>query len=215
MMTVILAAVVVELFTSQGCSSCPPADALLHELRKDPNVIPIAYHVDYWNYLGWRDPFSSHDWTARQMMYQKQFSLGSSYTPQMVVNGSREMIGSNAGQVRDAINEAAQVGSIATVNVTFDQGDVVVHMKTPRPGLQLIVVTTEDGLVTKVERGENRGLTITNDSIARSLTRFPNLAAGAATQRVVIDLKRGSVVAMLQDPATLRIVAAAMARLPS
>ena len=209
----ILAAVVVELFTSQGCSSCPPADALLHELRKDPNVIPIAYHVDYWNYLGWRDPFSSHDWTARQMMYQRAFKLGSSYTPQVVVNGTREMIGSNESQVRAAINEAAQTGSIATVNVSFDQGDAVVTVKAPRAGLHLIVVTTEDGIVTKIERGENRGLSLTNDSVARSLTRFPNLAAGPTTQRIMLDQKRGSVIAMLQDPETLRIVAATSAKL--
>ena len=78
----ILVAVVVELFTSQGCSSCPPADALVRELRKDPNVIPIAYHVDYWNYLGWRDPFSAPDWTLRQMQYVHAMKLNSAYTPQ-------------------------------------------------------------------------------------------------------------------------------------
>ena len=213
MIPAIFAAVVVELFTSQGCSSCPPADALLHELRKDSNVIPIAYHVDYWNYLGWRDPFSSHDWTARQMMYQRAFNLGSSYTPQIVVNGSRQMVGSNDAQVRDAIDEASHLGSVATVNVSIDHGDAVVRTNAPRAGLQLIVVTTEDGVVTKIERGENRGLTITNDSIARKLTRIPNVNAGATTHKVATELQRGTVVAMLQDPSTLRIVAASAARI--
>src|SRR6266849_3578517 len=97
--------VVVELFTSQGCSSCPPADTLIRELRKQPNVIAIAYHVDYWNYLGWRDPFSSSDWTLRQSQYAHAFGLSSNYTPQIVVGGAREMVGSNDRAVRAAIAE--------------------------------------------------------------------------------------------------------------
>jgi hypothetical protein len=200
--------VVVELFTSQGCSSCPPADALIRELRKQPNVIPIAYHVDYWNYLGWRDPFSSREWTQRQMAYTRAFNLGSSYTPQIVVSGAREVIGSNENAVRAAIEEATQRGSIATVKVTLDHGNAVVETNAPRAGLELIVVTTEDGIVTKIERGENRGLTQTNDAIARKLVRFEGIAAGKSTHRVETDAQRGTVIAMLQDPATLRIVAA-------
>jgi hypothetical protein len=200
--------VVVELFTSQGCSSCPPADALIRELRKQPNVIPIAYHVDYWNYLGWRDPFSSREWTQRQMAYTRAFNLGSSYTPQIVVSGAREVIGSNENAVRAAIEEATQHGSIATVKVTLDHGSAVVETNAPRAGLELIVVTTEDGIVTKIERGENRGLTQTNDAIARKLVRFEGIAAGKSTHRVETDAQRGTVIAMLQDPATLRIVAA-------
>jgi hypothetical protein len=203
--------VVVELFTSQGCSSCPPADALIRELRKQPNVIPIAYHVDYWNYLGWRDPFSSREWTQRQMAYTRAFNLGSSYTPQIVVSGAREMIGSNEIAVRAAIEEAAQHGSIATVKVTLDHGNAVVETNAPRAGLELIVVTTEDGIVTKIERGENRGLTQTNDAIARKLVRIEGIAAGKSAHRVETGAERGTVIAMLQDPATLRILAAATA----
>ena len=200
--------VVVELFTSQGCSSCPPADALIRELRKQPNVIPIAYHVDYWNYLGWRDPFSSREWTQRQMTYTRAFNLGSSYTPQIVVSGAREVIGSNENAVRAAIEEATQHGSMATVKVTLDHGNAVVETNAPRAGLELIVVTTEDGIVTKIERGENRGLTQTNDAIARKLVRFEGIAAGKSTHRVETDGQRGTVIAMLQDPATLRILTA-------
>jgi hypothetical protein len=203
--------VVVELFTSQGCSSCPPADALIRELRKQPNVIPIAYHVDYWNYLGWRDPFSSRVWTQRQMAYTRAFNLGSSYTPQIVVSGAREMIGSNENAVRAAIEEASQHGSIATVKVTLDHGNAVIETDAPRAGLELIVVTTEDGIVTKIERGENRGQTQTNDAIARKLVRIEGIAAGKSTHRVETDAQRGTVIAMLQDPATLRIIAAASA----
>ena len=204
--------VVVELFTSQGCSSCPPADALIRELRKQPNVIPIAYHVDYWNYLGWRDPFSAREWTQRQMAYTRAFNLGSSYTPQIVVSGARELIGSNENAVRAAIEEAAQHGSIATIKLTLDHGNAVVETNAPRAGLELIVVTTEDGIVTKIERGENRGLTQTNDAIARKLVRIEGIAAGKSTHRVETGAQRETVIAMLQDPATLRILAAASAR---
>ena len=200
--------VVVELFTSQGCSSCPPADALLRELRKDSNVFPIAYHVDYWNYLGWRDPFSAREWTQRQMAYTRAFNLGSSYTPQIVVAGAREVIGSNEIAVHAAIEEATQHGSIATIKLTLDHGNAVVETNAPRAGLELIVVTTEDGVVTKIERGENRGLTQTNDAIARKFVRIEGIAAGKSTHRVETDAQHGTVVAMLQDPATLRILAA-------
>jgi hypothetical protein len=203
--------VVVELFTSQGCSSCPPADALIRELRKQPNVIAIAYHVDYWNYIGWRDPFSSRDWTLRQNQYAHAFGLGSNYTPQIVVGGAREMIGSNDRAVRAAIAEASEHGSVAEVKVRIDRGEAVVDTDAPRGGLELIVVTTEDGIVTKIERGENRGLTQTSDAIARKLTRIVNLTAGKSTHRVATDLQHGHVIAMLQDPATLRILAATSA----
>jgi len=203
--------VVVELFTSQGCSSCPPADALIRELRKEPNVIPIAYHVDYWDNSGWRDPFSSRNWTLRQMQYIHAFKLDTSYTPQIVVDGAREMIGSNAFAVRSAINEASKHGSVASVKVSVDRGQASVETNAPRAGLELIVVTTEDGVVTKIERGENRGLTLTNDAIARNFTRFTDVVQGASSRRVTTPIQRGTVVAMLQDPMTLRILAAASA----
>ena len=204
----ILAAVVVELFTSQGCSSCPPADALVRELRKDPNVIPIAYHVDYWNYLGWRDPFSSPDWTLRQMQYVRAFRLNSAYTPEIVVDGARQMVGSNEPEVRAAIQEAEKRGSVATVEMKVGGGVATIETEAPRGGLELVVVTTEDGIVTKIERGENRGVTLTNDAIARSITRL-NVGIGTSTHRVSVSTARGTVIAILQDPTTLKILAAA------
>ncbi len=207
----LLLAVVVELFTSQGCSSCPPADALIRELHKDPSVITIAYHVDYWDSLGWKDPFSSRTWTQRQGQYVRAFKLGSSYTPQVVVDGAREMIGSNSFAVRAAIDEASKRGSVASVKVSVDHGQATIETNAPRAGLELIVVTTEDGIVTKIERGENRGRTQADDAIARTFTRYIDVAAGVTTRRAAIQQPRGSVVAMLQDPATLKILAAATA----
>src|SRR5205807_8315008 len=118
------------------------------------------------------------------------------------------MIGSNALAVRSSINEASKHGTVASVKVSVDRGKANVETNAPRAGLELIVVTTEDGVVTKIERGENRGLTLTNDAIARKLVRFEGIAAGKSTHRVETDARRGTVIAMLQDPATLRILAA-------
>src|SRR6266545_881299 len=104
------AAVVVELFTSQGCSSCPPADRLLTRLPGSIDgvlVLPLAFHVDYWDDLGWRDPFSSADWTARQKRYAAAIAGGHVYTPQLVVQGREDMVGSDRGAVEDAIRRAA------------------------------------------------------------------------------------------------------------
>ncbi|HEV8025928.1 MAG TPA: DUF1223 domain-containing protein, partial [Stellaceae bacterium] len=95
------APVVVELFTSQGCSTCPPADAYLGELASRPGVIALAFHVDYWNYIGWTDPFASKAATDRQRSYAKQLGLRYVYTPQMVINGTMEGVGSG----REAITQ--------------------------------------------------------------------------------------------------------------
>src|SRR5689334_4635092 len=105
--------VIVELFTSEGCSSCPPADALLARLEKNQpvagaEVIPLALHVDYWNHLGWADPFSSHQFSERQGEYAAVFGNDSVYTPQMVVDGVREFNGSNSSLAQEAIAKAAR-----------------------------------------------------------------------------------------------------------
>ncbi|HWC65845.1 MAG TPA: DUF1223 domain-containing protein, partial [Thermoanaerobaculia bacterium] len=88
------AGVLVELFTSQGCSSCPPADRILGRLGGEPGVIPLAFHVDYWNHAGWSDPFSRHAWSVRQQAYVRRFRLDAEYTPQAVVDGAAQLVGS-------------------------------------------------------------------------------------------------------------------------
>src|SRR5436190_6281924 len=101
------APVVVELFTSQGCSSCPPADALLSDIVHDESlrgrVIPLAFHVDYWDRLGWRDPFSSAEWSRRQYFYVRALNVNSAYTPQIVVNGAKQFVGSNRAALEQAL----------------------------------------------------------------------------------------------------------------
>src|SRR6185436_3907942 len=121
--------VLVELFTSQGCSSCPPADELLRRIARDPalrgRVIPLAYHVDYWDHLGWRDPFSSREWSLRQGEYVRAMRLGSSYTPQVVINGARQMVGSSTSQIYRAIEDESRRAPEGSVSVRVDGGDVV------------------------------------------------------------------------------------------
>jgi hypothetical protein len=202
-------AVVVELFTSQGCSSCPPADALLRDLRRDPNVIAIAYHVDYWDNLGWRDPFSAREWTQRQMEYIHALQLPSAYTPQMIVGGTRQMVGSNSIAVRTAIGDAArEERANAPLLLTIENGSAVVVTNAPHAGLVLIVVALTDEQTTKIAGGENRGLTLANPNIARKIVRVPNVVAGPHTYRVPIAGEH--LVAMLQDPKTLRIMSATL-----
>jgi hypothetical protein len=215
--------VVVELFTSEGCSSCPPADQLLRRLAADPalrgRVIPLAYHVDYWNYLGWRDPFSTAAWTQRQNQYVHAFALGGAYTPQAVVAGSRELIGSNESALRAAIRAAAASRDDASVQLSLEGETAVVTSNARQAGLELILATTEDDVTTRVQRGENGGRALTEGSIVRRLDHVGAVPAGNATRRVPVPIDRGwnrskvNVVALLQDPKTLRIHAAAMAAL--
>lgn len=158
------APVLVELFTSEGCSSCPPADAVLARLEKSPNAIVLAHHVDYWNSLGWPDPFSSADATARQRMY------GESYTPEAVIDGQTGMVGSREGAVTDAIATAgkrphAKVDLVATPN-----GAAWDVTATGPADVYLAIV--QDRASVPVPRGENAGKTLDHVGIVRSLKKI-------------------------------------------
>jgi len=202
--------VVLELFTSQGCSSCPPADELLRQLAndRDLHVIPLAYHVDYWNALGWRDPFSSREWSQRQGEYVRAMKIESAYTPQLVINGSRQLVGSSTFQIRSAIAQESKRKPEARVSLTVQRNEVVVQAESNKPA-ELIVVAFENGVTTKITRGENAGRTQTNDAIVRKLVRVGTVN-GTVEKRVPLTLtKTMGVAAFLQDPATRRIAAAA------
>jgi len=199
MSALILAAVVVELFTSQGCSSCPPADRLVSELAKQHGqVIPLAFHVDYWDRLGWRDPFSSPQWTARQVAYAHAMRLSSAYTPQMVVGGELEMIGSDRSAVNEAIDRVSHEKAEASVAIV----NGIARGTTAHP-LDLFAVVVQNGATTSIKAGENRGRTIRNDAVVRELKHIARVN-GTFTKNV-----GDANVVFLQDPATLRIFAAA------
>ena len=193
---------VAELFTSEGCSSCPPADTLLREwVASQPvdgvEILALGEHVDYWDRLGWRDPYSSAEFTRRQSAYDDAaFRSGRIYTPQLVVDGRLECIGSDGPAVRRALLEAARQvkANVAVSAVTAAGGlNVRVQVGVP-PGVtrdgpaDVMVAITEDGLVTKVQRGENGGRTLRHTAVTRLLTVAGPLAAAAddASLEVVV-----------------------------
>jgi hypothetical protein len=114
--------IVVELFTSEGCSSCPPADALLTELASRPEVLALSFHVDYWDRLGWKDPFSSPAATLRQQRYAELLGLATVYTPQIVIDGKWQAVGSDRGEVERALDSARRSREGVPVELALDHG---------------------------------------------------------------------------------------------
>lgn len=180
--------VVVELFTSEGCSSCPPADALLSELvRTQPvpgvRVIALSEHVTYWNDLGWKDPFSSATFTDRQAEYVHRFGLRSNYTPQMVIDGRAEMVGSRRESVLEAIRDAAREpkAQVAVTRLGDSKLDVTVGaVPAGRGPIDVYLAIVENDLSSEVGRGENHGRTLRHDSVVRELHRLGQLDASGS-----------------------------------
>jgi hypothetical protein len=160
--------VVVELFTSQGCSSCPPADRYLSELSDTrTDVLPLAFHVTYWNQLGWKDPFSFEAVDARQAQYVKRFR-DFAYTPEMVIDGKAEVVGSNRGAANSAIDDAKSTGvTVATVNAAREGGGVSVSIGSGRGRARVLLVGYDARHVTPIGLGENAGRTLTESNIVR------------------------------------------------
>ncbi|MCB9559198.1 MAG: DUF1223 domain-containing protein [Kofleriaceae bacterium] len=204
--------VVLELFTSQGCSSCPPADRLLSSLRRGDRiagrpVIPLAFHVDYWNDLGWADPLSSAAWSRRQSWYAHRLGAGRVYTPQLVIAGAADVVGSRRG---DAERAVAAAPATADLEATTRRDGRTLHVTATAPGGgDAWVAVVEDGLVTDVASGENADRTLRSDHVVRALVRV----AGAGT-RGDVDVtleprwRDVHVVVFAQDDASGAIVAA-------
>jgi hypothetical protein len=174
--------VVLELFTSQGCSSCPPADQLLSKLASagtlaDRAVAPLSFHVDYWNDLGWADPYSLPAWTERQRQYSRAISDDRVYTPELIVGGASGMVGSNVAAVTQAIQQAPRPALLAAT-AAWSKDAVVVTATAPSDA-DVWVAVWEDGTRTKVTRGENSGETLGSDRVVRRLERVA--AAGQKT----------------------------------
>jgi hypothetical protein len=160
--------VVLELFTSQGCSSCPPADTLLTELAGRSDVLPLAFHVDYWNRLGWQDAYSSHAYTARQQRYAGQLPAGQVYTPQLVVNGRRDAVGSDRRAVLSAIS-AAKSDPQVPVTLTRTAAGLAIEVGPGAGSGTVWLVGFDARHSTQVASGENSGRTLTESNIVRSL----------------------------------------------
>jgi len=229
--------VIVELFTSEGCSSCPPADALLAKLEErqpvaNAQIIALEEHVDYWNNLGWMDPFSAKDWTARQEEYASSLGNGNVYTPQMVINGQAEFVGSREQQARQAVERAA-AGMRAIVSLTARQpeekgpaelavsvGKLTRSKAGDAPEVWLAI--TEAGLHSNVTRGENAGEDLHHASIVRVLRKMgvadpgkeiPFSSGLSLTLDPAWNLRNLHAVAFVQDKRSRQILGAAATRI--
>ena len=162
--------VVVELFTSQGCSSCPPANAYLNELSRDRrDVLALAFHVTYWDRLGWKDPFSLPAATQRQDQYGHRFGDGS-YTPEMVVDGAAGMVGSDRGDVGSAIENAKRNSrTAAAVSVTKNGEQVSIEVGSGSGNAKVLLIGFDHEHTTPIGRGENSGRTLTEANVVRSI----------------------------------------------
>jgi hypothetical protein len=224
--------VVLELFTSQGCSSCPPADVLLSRLGRedfDATIIPLAYHVDYWNHLGWSDPFSSPQWSQRQNLYARALKSDQVYTPQIVINGTAGLVGSAENAIRAEIKRQLRTSdpgevTIDRVALVGTQLEVDLHARldagASRTKSKLFVAVFENGVTTSVRSGENARRTLTNDAIVRWQEAVLDLSAnGVEGKRSVrIPLRkewrpeRLGVAAFLQDTTSFAIHASSARR---
>jgi len=207
--------VVVELFTSQGCSSCPPADTLLGELSKRDNVIALAYHVDYWDYLGWKDPFASRSGTERQRLYARTLGLSSIYTPQMVVDGATDVVGSDRRSVLAAVGGPRQGPAIQLLR---EDGVLKVGVAAQKgaPTAEAVLVAYAEQADTKVQRGENAGRSLTEYAIVRGVYPLGRWTGDATSFSLDLSTVAGdatAVAVLLQSPGPGRILGAAKARI--
>ncbi len=220
---------VVELFTSEGCSSCPPADALLGEILKDAQqsnrpIYPIAFHIDYWDQLGWRDPFSTQQASIRQGEYARALNSTEVYTPQMIVNGRVEFIGSDKARAQQEIDAALSQPAkiVLALQPSKDSSNhlsIGFTLNDEAAGNVLNVIAVERGLVVSIPRGENGGRTLHHDNVARAFARLVLTRDRAGkislTLPVGINEKNTSLIGFVQDPSSLQILGATGAQIPT
>jgi hypothetical protein len=204
------APVLVELFTSEGCSSCPPADQLLAAL--DPQAIVLEEHVDYWDHQGWRDPFSSHANTLRQEAYARQLRIQGPYTPQMVIDGAVEFNGSDSRRALEEITRARDREKTGVRLARSAAGVEIAVDPQPHSADVLLAFARESG-VSQVAAGENKGRTMRHVSILRSLRKIGAVKKGAAFHKNVelpADAASDRVIVFVQDSDMGRISGAAL-----
>ena len=187
--------VVVELFTSQGCSSCPPADAYLGELAKRPDVLALGFHVDYWDYIGWQDPFALHLATERQRTYSHRFDLSYVYTPQMIVNGAAQGVGADRAEV-DGIIKRLAAAPAAHPTLALERGGdggLVIHVgagQTPKPAT-IWLACYDRQHTTAILRGENSGRTLNYYQVVRRFETVGTWNGAALDLPVAASLVEG------------------------
>ena len=221
--------VLVELFTSEGCSSCPPADKFLQTLDGQPipgaDMIVLSEHVDYWNHIGWKDPYSASFYSQRQSAYAKRFGLDSVYTPQMVVDGTSEFVGSNSGQADKAFRKALGVPKLPVhlSSISADASNILhAHLETTLDSsfgsreADVYVAVALNRAESQVSAGENSGHRLAHVSVVRILTKIGALKQGQVlAQDVQLKLEPGSdsrnlrLIVFVQEPQQGRVLGAA------
>jgi len=209
--------VIVELFTSQGCSSCPPADAYFKALKDQPDVVALSYHVDYWDYLGWRDTLGNPECSQRQYDYAKSRGDKNVYTPQTIINGSKHFVGSQQASVSGGIDAARSEGATDWVDLEMTDNSTDVSITIPAGNRMkeatLWLLAFAPAVSTEIKKGENAGSTIDYYNVVRKLVPAGMWHGEAAK----IVLPKGSVVpdgckgwvALLQEGKVGRVIGAA------
>jgi hypothetical protein len=200
---------VVELFTSQGCSSCPPADKLLGELAKDPSVIAMSMPIDYWDYLGWKDTLADARFSARQRAYSRMRGDREVYTPQAVINGSAHVVGSDRAGIEGAIDATQKTDGVMSVPVTMTKSGrqitVSVAASSKRPAMhgEVWLCSISKAVPISIERGENHGRELTYYNVVRNLVKVGDWDGSPGSWTLPLDsLEREGVdaaVAYVQD----------------
>jgi hypothetical protein len=216
---------VVELFTSEGCSSCPPADELVSRIEKETKDQPVyilAYHVDYWNRLGWKDVFSSAEYSNRQSQYAEWLHSGSVYTPQIVVNGQKEFIGSEEGILRNAIKSNLQKSANHTLSfsdfkINNNKVTLQYHTEATEGNTSLILAVVAKAAQSKVKSGENSGRTLSHVQIVRQLQTIDLNGKHEGNSNVAIqqglNIKDLEIIGFVQNQTNGEIIAATRADL--
>jgi len=215
---------ILELFTSEGCSSCPPADRLLPRLASEANVIPLSFHVDYWDRYGWKDPFSNSSFTDRQRGYAKQFKLESIYTPQLVINGEYELVGSNRSSaeadIKKLLAENAPLQlTIDDVKKENDKLSVSCRLQGDFQNCDLLVAIVQKHAEVNVKAGENQGAKLSHINVVRSFLKLPAkekmdfqvaVPTGIAQDNSTPDKENWQLVIYTQQKDDLKITGAAV-----
>jgi hypothetical protein len=184
---------VVELFTSQGCSSCPPADQVMGELAKDPSVIALSMPIDYWDYLGWKDTLADSRFSARQRAYSRMRGDREVYTPQAVVNGSAHVIGSDREGIESAIFDTAKTRGVMSVPVTMSQSgqDLTVSVAANEASTSLHgevwICSISKAVPISIGRGENRGREVIYHNVVRNLLKVGDWNGGSKSWTVPLE----------------------------
>ena len=197
---------VLELFTSQGCSSCPAADRLLEKYSTKDNVVTLSFHVDYWDRLGWKDPYSSKEFTKRQYAYASALNSGV-YTPQLVINGRSEMVGSDARKIDNTLKKVwsqEHASDISIQSVKFENGKAIINYTVAGNAAEasLNIAVIEKKTTTAIKDGENGGATLNGTNVVRNFQTLRDVKEGANSYTIDIpggvDKNNASIVLYLQ-----------------